>query len=420
MDASDEALRRLRTAASGAVGTVAEQRRAVRDAFDDLRRAEAEKHGKSGCSDSASSSRSRSRSRERKRKHKRKHKRSRHGEDGESLLSAARAGDADAVDALLTAGGVEATARDENRCTALHWCAVACASCAACAQLCGADSPPVSRRCRAALFGHENVVTRLLRTPDAARLVCKRTRRVEAQRLPARHSPVLTKHGTCSGSGATALHYAVTCGHARCAAALVAAGADAYAKDAQGRTPASLGLRALTQEVAREARLDELQRQREAAAASALASAAWEAAQAAGAGSAAWAATDAVTPPATRASARAQWDAYQAAWPAFEARAAAPHASLHYDDVPWPFFGAQKRLVLAMLALPPQELRHAVREERRRWHPDRWSRVRGVIAPADASAVDEAAGLVIRALNALADALAASEEATAAAAQRRR
>jgi hypothetical protein len=219
------------------------------------------------------------------------------------------------------------------------------------------------------------------------------------------------------------LHYAVTCGHGSVAALLLAAGADEYAADSAGATPVSLGLRRLQAASAEEARLDELQAARDVArGASALASAAWEAAQTAG--SAAVDAAAAAVPVA------AQWAAYQVAWPVFEARAAAADGTLRFDDVPWPFAGAwhadgtaarvsraaaPRRLLLASLPLPRRALREAVREERRRWHPDRWAgRLRGKVAADDAVAVEEAAGGIIRALNALADALAAADSAAGA------
>jgi hypothetical protein len=59
-----------------------------------------------------------------------------------------------------------------------------------------------------------------------------------------------------------------------------------------------------------------------------------------------------------------------------------------------------------MMAMPAKALREAVRSERLRWHPDRWGRLWAGIAAVDRPQVEEAAGTVIRALNALADATA--------------
>jgi hypothetical protein len=229
-------------------------------------------------------------------------------------------------------------------------------------------------------------------------------------------------------SRSTPLHYAATCGHAAVAALLLEAGADEFAADAAGATPVSLGLRRLQAATAADARLDALQAARDAArAGGALASAAWEAAQATGffaAGGAAAAAAAAVP-------VAAQWAAYQAAWPVFEARAAAAPGTLHLHDIPWPFVGAWAAdgtpavsaaaaaaaastgtslppLLLASLAMPVKALREAVREERRRWHPDKAAgRLRGALALADVADATARAEGVIRALNALADALSA-------------
>lgn len=293
------------------------------------------------------------------RKRKRKHRHAVDGREAE-LLAAARGGDA-TLTASLLAAGVKASARDENHCTCLHW---------------------------ASLFGHEEVLALLLDAPSAARLPSKRTK----------------------GSRATPLHYAVQCGHSRCAAALLAAGADAHVADITGSTPCSLGLDALVKDVEREARLDALQAARDAAAASAFSSAAWESAQRSGAGAAAWLPSESpLLPSAVRAQACAQWEAFQLAWPVFEARAVAG-AEVPCSEVPWPFFatqsGGSRRLLLAMMAMPAKALREAVRSERLRWHPDRWGRLWAGIAAADRPQVEEAAGAVIRALNALADATA--------------
>lgn len=366
MNASDEALRRLRAASRGP-GTLEEQRAAVSAAWGSLR---ASARG----AEPPTRSRSRSGSRERR---KRKQKRRRcegSGDDDkpeasqardEALFAAARAGDADEMAALLAAGA-RAGARDANRCTPLHW---------------------------AALFGHTAAAQALLAAGGA--------------RLARKHAAT---------SRATPLHYAVRCGHGDIAAALVAAGADEFAADSSGATPVSLGLRQLQAAAAADARLDALQAARDAArAGGALASAAWEAAQAAGFMPAAQ------PPPLPRVAPAAQWAAYQAAWPVFEARAASKSADLALADVPWPFAGCwaadgqqmpllpppARRLLLGALPLARQRLREAVREERRRWHPDRLGRLLAALAPGDAMAAQEAAGGVIRELNAIADALAA-------------
>jgi hypothetical protein len=384
MNAQEEALRRLRAASGAAAsGTAAEQRAAMQDAWQRLRASAvpgAQPHDSSPArARSRSRSRERRRSGKRSRSRKRKHKHRHGGDDDDAneaaLLQAARVGDAAAVSALLSSG-VRASAHDANRCTALHWCA---------------------------LFGHADAARALLQSPDGARLAAKRTK----------------------SSRSTPLHYAATCGHAAVAAALLDAGADEFAADASGATPVSLGLRRLQATTTADARLDALQAARDAAraGAGALASAAWEAAQAAGFfahGAAAAAAAAAAVPITT------QWAAYQAAWPAFEARAAAAPGTLRLHDVPWPFAGAWAAdgapvvsaaasqtgalppLLLAALALPMRALREAVREERRRWHPDKAAgRLRAALAPDDVADATQRAEGVIRALNALADALSA-------------
>jgi hypothetical protein len=367
MNASDEALRRLRAASRGP-GTLEEQRAAVSAAWGSLRASARD-------AEPPARSRSRSCSRERrKRKHKRRRREGSSDDESEAsqardeaLFAAARAGDADEVAALLAAGA-RAGARDANRCTPLHW---------------------------ACLFGHTAAAQALLASGGA--------------RLARKHAAT---------SRATPLHYAVRCGHGDIAAALVAAGADEYAADASGATPVSLGLRQLQAAAAADARLDALQAARDAARAGggALASAAWEAAQAAGFMPAEQ------PPPLPRVAPAAQWAAYQAAWPVFEARAASKSAGLALiADVPWPFAGCwaadgqqtplppapARRLLLGAIPLARPRLREAVREERRRWHPDRLGRLLAALAPDDALAAQEAAGGVIRELNAIADALAA-------------
>jgi hypothetical protein len=193
MNAQEEALRRLRAASGAAAsGTAAEQRAAVQDAWQRLRASAApaaEAHTSPPRARSRSRSRERRRSGKRSRSRKRKHKHRDDDDDARevrscawrsaaveealvaqtcappqrerqaALLEAARAGDAEAVSALL-ASGVRASARDANRCTALHWCA---------------------------LFGHADAARALLQSPDGARLAAKCTKCV-----PPPLSPIAT------------------------------------------------------------------------------------------------------------------------------------------------------------------------------------------------------------------------------------